>query len=306
MKTKVDLITGFLGAGKTTFILRYAEWLQARGIKMAIIENEFGLAGCDGAVLREFGLSVAELSGGCICCSLKVDFANMLAKLSGKVARIIVEPSGIFTPVDFFAVMNSPAVRRAAEVGFVAAIADSAGTDGLTEEAAAVWTAQMNAAGIVILSRTDGMSEDDIDAVVMRLHDSAPAMEKQIMTKPWPMWDDEDFSTVIRSGAETTGLSSALLVNHATIFNSATLAPKRLYTKAELTRRLESIMADADSGVILRIKGAVQAEGGGQLSVNVTPSGVSVLPLREAAMASMVNIIGRGIERKRIRTLLEE
>ena len=72
MITYLDVITGFLGAGKTTFLERYADHLRRTGVSFCIIENEFGRAGVDGAQLRQSGAQVRELSGGCVCCALKV------------------------------------------------------------------------------------------------------------------------------------------------------------------------------------------------------------------------------------------
>lgn len=79
--TKIDLINGFLGSGKTTFIHRYLPWLTARGERVAVIENEFGTAGMDTAILSQTGVQVRELSGGCVCCGQKVNFYRLLREL---------------------------------------------------------------------------------------------------------------------------------------------------------------------------------------------------------------------------------
>lgn len=95
--TKVDLVTGFLGAGKTTLIARYGDWLNQKGVRFAVIENEFGAAGVDTAILSERFGNVQELAGGCICCTLKVGFHALLTQLAGQCDRVIVEPSGLFS-----------------------------------------------------------------------------------------------------------------------------------------------------------------------------------------------------------------
>ena len=94
----VDLITGFLGAGKTTFLQKYTDYLARQGIRFAVVENEFGAAGVDTAALQAGGQppAVYELTGGCICCTLKQSFHEMLSGLAGRYARILVEPSGLF------------------------------------------------------------------------------------------------------------------------------------------------------------------------------------------------------------------
>ena len=119
MTAVIDLVTGFLGAGKTTFIERYVTALERAGVRCAVVENEFGAAGVDGAMLRAAGRDVRELTGGCICCGLKVGFHDLLRELAaaGRVDRIVVEPSGIFDPDDYFDVVESPAVRAHAQPG---------------------------------------------------------------------------------------------------------------------------------------------------------------------------------------------
>ena len=103
----VDLITGFLGAGKTTFLQKYTDYLARQGIRFAVVENEFGAAGVDTAALQAGGQphAVYELTGGCICCTLKQSFHEMLSGLAGRYARILVEPSGLFNLDDFNEVM---------------------------------------------------------------------------------------------------------------------------------------------------------------------------------------------------------
>ena len=98
----IDLITGFLGAGKTTFIRKYAEYLDSIGVTCIVIENEYGSTGIDSRILQADGITTDELFGGCICCTLKVGFHDMLYTLSDKVDRIIVEPSGVYDVSQFF------------------------------------------------------------------------------------------------------------------------------------------------------------------------------------------------------------
>ena len=94
--TKIHIISGFLGAGKTTLIKYLLEGRAGRG-KVAIVENEFGQVGLDGALLRETAVNILEMSSGCICCSLAGDFRGALAKLLATydLAEVIIEPSGV-------------------------------------------------------------------------------------------------------------------------------------------------------------------------------------------------------------------
>ncbi|MGN1346043.1 MAG: GTP-binding protein, partial [Eubacteriales bacterium] len=120
--TKLDVITGFLGAGKTTFLTRYTAWLAGQGIRYAVIENEFGRAGVDAALLEQRGARVLEISGGCVCCTLKVGLHDMLHALCGEVDRILLEPSGLFCGDDLLDIVNSP--DMSIEPGFWLGIVD--------------------------------------------------------------------------------------------------------------------------------------------------------------------------------------
>ena len=104
--TQLDVITGFLGAGKTTLIKAYLPWLTQQGSRSCVIENEYGTAGVDGAVLKAIGTDVCEISGGCVCCTMKVTLHNMLCQLAERVDRIILEPSGLFCGDDLLDILS--------------------------------------------------------------------------------------------------------------------------------------------------------------------------------------------------------
>ncbi len=122
--TEIDLVTGFLGAGKTTFIKKYGDFLSRKNIKFAVVENEFGAAGVDSAVLESKSWKVTEISGGCICCTLKTGFHEIIKDLSRTFERIIIEPSGIFNSDDFFDVINSPELKAKCRPGMCITLVD--------------------------------------------------------------------------------------------------------------------------------------------------------------------------------------
>ena len=124
MKTKIDLVTGFLGAGKTSFIQSYADWLRRQGTSFAVVENDFGAVGVDAAALKAECGDVFEVSGGCICCSLTPNFTELLHSLCGHYERIIVEPSGVFDAAVFYSIMDTLQRKTEVELGFCAVIVD--------------------------------------------------------------------------------------------------------------------------------------------------------------------------------------
>ena len=109
MSAKLDVVTGYLGSGKTTFIEKYIDYLNASGISFAVIENEFGRAGVDADILRSTGAEIHEISGGCVCCTLKVTLYDLLSDLAKRVERIILEPSGLFCGDDLIDVGKADA-----------------------------------------------------------------------------------------------------------------------------------------------------------------------------------------------------
>ena len=150
--TKVDLITGFLGAGKTTFIHLLLRHL--RGQKVLVIENEFGSIGVDAKFLRDDGCPIEDLSGMCMCCRGRGKFIAMLADAAAQgYDRVIVEPSGIYDVDEFFGVMNEPAVKAGCAIGNVLAIVDADAPRDVSMETGYLMVTQLLAAGAVILSK---------------------------------------------------------------------------------------------------------------------------------------------------------
>ena len=133
---QVDLITGFLGAGKTTFIHKYLRYLKDKGLNVRMIENEFGAVSVDTMLLRDDDCDITDLAGLCMCCVGKDAFIKMLIESANSGCdRIIVEPSGIYDVDEFFEVMSLPKVNSLCEIGSILTIADPYGMDHLTDEA---------------------------------------------------------------------------------------------------------------------------------------------------------------------------
>lgn len=150
--TKVDLITGFLGTGKTTFIHLLLRHL--RGQKVLVIENEFGSIGVDAKFLRGDGCPIEDLSGMCMCCKGRDRFIAMLANAAAQgYDRVVVESSGIYDVDEFFDVMNNPMVRVGCEIGSVLAIVDANAPRDVSMESGYLMVTQLLAAGAVILSK---------------------------------------------------------------------------------------------------------------------------------------------------------
>ena len=164
--TKVDIYSGFLGAGKTTLIKKMiAEGYK--GQKLVLIENEFGEIGIDGGFLKEAGINITEMNSGCICCSLVGDFGKALTKVINEYHpdRIIIEPSGVGKLSDVIGAVNK-VTGTDVTLGYTVAVADAGKVKVYTKNFGEFYNNQVETASTIILSRTDSIPQAKLDAAV--------------------------------------------------------------------------------------------------------------------------------------------
>ena len=181
--TKIDIFSGFLGAGKTTLIKKLiAE--AFRGEKLVLIENEFGEIGVDGAFMQEAGIEVTEMNSGCICCSLVGDFGRALEKVLAEYApdRILIEPSGVGKLSDVIRAVERIGTEKAQLNSFVTVV-DAKKAKVYMKNFGEFFNNQVENAGTLVLSRTDAVSEEKLNEVteLLRARNSAAV----IITTPW-------------------------------------------------------------------------------------------------------------------------
>lgn len=199
--TKVDIVSGFLGAGKTTLIKKLiAE--AFKGEKLVLIENEFGEIGIDGGFLKDAGIEITEMNSGCICCSLVGDFGEALKKVLAEYApdRIIIEPSGVGKLSDVIKAVQGVAETAELELDSFVTVADVTKAKMYMKNFGEFFNNQIESASTIILSRTQKMAQDKLEAVVALLKEHNE--KATIITTPW----DELDGTVIRK-AMTEGNS---------------------------------------------------------------------------------------------------
>ena len=181
--TKIDIYSGFLGAGKTTLIKKMIEEAYT-GEKLVLIENEFGEIGIDGGFLQEAGIEISEMNSGCICCSLVGDFGEALKKVIHEYHpdRILIEPSGVGKLSDVVAAVKN-AVEHDVELNAFVTVADAAKCKMYMKNFGEFYNNQVETAGTIILSRTAGMTEEKLNAVVQILRSKNE--RATIITTPW-------------------------------------------------------------------------------------------------------------------------
>ena len=205
--TKIDIISGFLGAGKTTLIKKLlAEAFP--GEKLVLIENEFGEISIDGGFLKESGVQISEMSSGCICCSLVGDFNKALKDVEAQFHpdRILIEPSGVGKLSDVIvAVENTVADVPEMKLNSFVTVADATKVKVYMKNFGEFYNNQIEAAGAIILSRTQKLTQEKLEAAVALLREKNP--DAAILTTPWDALDGK----VILSAMEKVSLADELL-----------------------------------------------------------------------------------------------
>lgn len=199
--TKIDIVSGFLGAGKTTLIKKLLkEALQ--DTKVVLIENEFGEIGIDGGFLKEAGIEIREMNSGCICCSLVGDFGTSLQEVlkTYQPERILIEPSGVGKLSDVIKAVEGVKADVEVRLNSAVAVVDASKCRLYLKNFGEFFVNQIAHAGTVILSRTDKLSEDKLEkvAAMIREHNDKAI----IITTPWEELDGHDILKTIEGGED--------------------------------------------------------------------------------------------------------
>ena len=204
---KIDIISGFLGAGKTTLIKKLISEAY-QGEKLVLIENEFGEISVDGGFLKDAGIQISEMSSGCICCSLVGDFGRALHEVEEQFHpdRILIEPSGVGKLSDVVAAVEKAAGEDPAlKLNSFVTVADAAKVKLYMKNFGEFYNDQVEHAGTILLSRTQNLTQERLEGAVALLREKNPAAA--ILTTPWDRLDTK----AILSAIEKTSLEEELL-----------------------------------------------------------------------------------------------
>ena len=205
---KIDIISGFLGAGKTTLIKKLvADAFQ--GEKLVIIENEFGEIGIDGGFLKESGIQITEMNSGCICCSLVGDFGNALKDVLEKYSpdRVIIEPSGVGKLSDVVKAVKN--IGDDVKINSTATVVDASKCKMYMKNYGEFYNNQIESAGTIILSRTQNVSEEKLAKVLTMIKEKND--EASVITTPW---DQIDGKKILDAMEKVNTLEKELLEEH--------------------------------------------------------------------------------------------
>ena len=205
--TKIDIISGFLGAGKTTLIKKLIKEVFA-GQKIVLIENEFGEIGIDGGFLKDAGINITEMNSGCICCSLVGDFGKALKQVMEQFApdRIIIEPSGVGKLSDVRRAVEGVAEDCEIAVNSLVTVADAMKVKMYMKNFGEFYNNQVESAGTIILSRTQKVSEEKLNGAVALIREKNP--KATIITTPW---DDITGQQILGAMEKSVSLADELM-----------------------------------------------------------------------------------------------
>ncbi len=212
--TKIDIVSGFLGAGKTTLIKKLLKEALA-GTKVVLIENEFGEIGVDGGFLKDAGIEIKEMNSGCICCSLVGDFGTSLQEVLGtyEPERILIEPSGVGKLSDVMRAVQNVKTDVEVQLNSAVAVVDASKCKMYIKNFGEFFVNQIEHAGTIILSRTGNMSEEKVEKCVemIREHNA----KASIITTPWEQLEGKAILETIEGAKDLEAELMKEVMEHA-------------------------------------------------------------------------------------------
>ena len=329
--TKIDIFSGFLGAGKTTLIKKLVEEAY-KGEKIVIIENEFGEIGIDGGFLKDAGIQVNEMNSGCICCSLVGDFGIALKKVLDEYApdRILIEPSGVGKLSDVIKAVKDVEMHDAC-LNAYATVVDANKCKMYMKNFGEFFNDQIESAGCIVLSHTGNIAHDKIHTCVDLIKEHNP--EAVIVTTPWENLEGKQLLEAIeRSNTLSADIEELEHEHHHhhdeechcghhhhghdeechcghdhhhhhadEVFTSWGVETVNKYTVDEIKDILEKLN-NADYGMVLRAKGIVAGEDGNWIHFDYVPEEPDVR-MGSADVTGRICVIGADIAEDKISAL---
>ena len=307
---KIDLITGFLGSGKTTFIKKYAKYLLSKGMNIGILENDYGAVNVDMMLLQDLMGEKCELemiSGGCDKETHRRRFRTKLISMGMcGYDRVIVEPSGIYDVDEFFDVLRDDPLDRWYEIGSVIAVADAALEESLSAEADYLLASEVSSAGCVILSKTDLASEEDKKNTIVHLNRALSdigckrvlSREEDILEKTADSMTDADFEQLMAAGYKQASYRKMDVKEE----DFTSLYFLELHKNVqELEKISGKILEDPACGHVFRIKGFARDEDGWK-QINATRDHMLTADVTEGQ--EVLIVIGENLQKEIIETYL--
>lgn len=306
---QVDLITGFLGSGKTTFLRKYVQYLVKQGHNVCILENDFGAVNVDAMLLQDLigeHCDLETISGGCDCDTHQRRMRTKLISMAMRgFDRVVIEPSGIFDVDEFYDILRDEPLDRWYTLGNVIAIVDAKLENDLSPQADYLLASEAASAGMVVMSRTQLAGAGETDAVVAHLNRAlegchcARRFGADVLRKDWATLDNADFARIDNCGWRQTSYVKLHFDEHEAFTSLYFLKAGR--TVAQVQAAAQTLLHDAKYGHVLRIKGFIP-DGDGWVELNAARDAMTVQPIPNGQ--EVLIVIGEGLDKAAIEAVV--
>lgn len=306
---KVDLITGFLGSGKTTFLLKYARYLMGQGLRIGILEYDYGAVNVDMLLLNKLRGKQCELEMVAAACDedcLRRRFKTKLISMAmSGYDRIIIEPSGVFDMDMFFDTLRDDPLENWYEIGSVITVVQANLSDDMSMEEDYILASQAAGAGCILLSRVQLSSKEEIDNTKNHILSAAEAIKcrdfkANFFAKDWDEFDNDDYQSLMNCGYRICSYRKDI-AGKALSFSSVCFLDLKDNIET-LSTKIKKLFASGEYGNIIRVKGFVCDKGGGY-QINATKS--EILVDATAIGQGVVIVIGTALQEDKIKNIIQ-
>ena len=293
MKTRVDIFSGFLGAGKTTLIKKLI-FEKAYAENVAIIENEFGKVPIDGSFLRETNVKVKEINAGCICCTITGDFKRAIKEVCNKYkpSSIIIEPSGVGKLSEILKIINSDDLKKIVNLNLVITLIDVTKFNAYIMNFGDFYKDQIKSTRCIVLTRTENQSSEKIQSVIEQIKKFNGKCS--IVTTPIQQLKGDKIVKAAREDFKGELLNQAVRIKRTKlniigtrvsnkkqngvddIFDSYGMETSLVYNKNKLINNLNKLGNEKLTGKVLRAKGIFQVENEKWIEFDYVPNELNI------------------------------
>lgn len=298
---KVDIVSGFLGAGKTTFIKKILEIYKDK--KVVLIENEFGEVGIDGDLIKKDGFEVIELQSGCICCSIKTNFIDSINKIIKDInpEHIIVEPTGIGLLSDIIGIFKKEELNEICSINSLITVVDSMNYIDLIEDLGYFFEDQIVNASTLILSKSQFVEDKEVDDIIKSL--KKLNKNAYISDVNWHDLSTEDIRKILNNNDLSDQNELYRFENYSEMMKdmtSVSIKTHKKYSKEEISEILDKLNK-VEYGVVLRGKGYLDSDEG-NLEFSYV-NGNFTVQKSEIKSYGKLCIIGKNLDKNEINNL---
>lgn len=303
---QIDLITGFLGSGKTTFIRKYAQYLTGKGLNIGILENDFGAVNVDAVLLQDVlgdHCTLEMVAGGCDAdCHRRRFKTKLIAMGMCGYDRVLVEPSGIFDMDEFFDALHEEPLDRWYETGNVITIIDAGLEQNLSEASRFLLASQVAQAGTIIYSHTQEVTNRQLVSTQSYVEQSLDNLHGKrnssqlVIQKDWDSLQESDYKAIMSSGYHTADYTKFWLDDQNT-YDSLYFMNME-FSEEFLRQSCTEILQDSACGKVFRIKGFQQLPDGQWISINVTHQKTDIQPVPNGQ--AVLIVIGENLNQEAI------